>query len=620
MAQENIQVEFQPEADTASFDVKRRILTLPQYKGMTTHEVALFIAHEVSHASNTNWVRYSAIIEKVIKTYNLTEESACEVCNIVEDIRIEKLSKRRFPGVKRDFFFGYRDLYSRFAEGKAPKSASGNANLMGRINYHFKFGYFEGVEFTPEEKNFVDIANDMETLDDVEDVVMMLVDYHKQNNMITPSGKPKKGTGDGEGEIVSDGVDAGFVKWGKMPTPEEGDKGDKIAPTKSSKTDKSDSDSNNKGTPNTNNQFFMTGAGGGLYDHTKGSKNMYVDMPIINNLDKMMIPFGRIKLAKNTDASGMETFLTSIRPAITLMASIFNRKKRATDHRKSSIGKTGAINPNSLVNYKFTEDIFKTFTQVHTGKKHGVVMYIDWSGSMDHCLFGTVKQLIVLTEFCKRIGVPYEVLAFSNAEHSPQIPIVTNPNGAMVRPVTLLNFLSSSAPANKHKELLNSLWAHGRRCATYSSEELPYRLGGTPLNEAAFHAFNYLPQFKRERKLDIVNMVFLTDGGAENTITNRQGTNSQNAILRHKFATFTAKQHHGTDALMQCIRDVYGVNALCFYIDSTTTPINKSKDSQGYTAHYKVSQESISSANYAKDLLNNKSGRAMLDEIATYFS
>lgn len=626
MSQENIRVEFQPDAETASFNVKDRILILPQYTNMTENEMALFVAHEVSHALNTNWKRYSDVISKVKKDFNLTMESAAMLANIVEDVRIEKHIKRRYPGTKKDFYLGYKDLKERLFKKKEDK-VTAKSGFIGRFNHHFKFGFFEPLAFSPEEQALVDDANNMETMDDLESVCVSIAKYYKENNMMSQS---KSGSGENtiDGE---EGTECGFVKWGaegeNPGNPKSGgksgkDAGKSAAGKKPASKSSGKDDNKDPGSPNQNNPDFATGFGGGVYDHSKGEPNLYIDSPIISNFKNMVVPVSKVKKAAALETSSLQKFITSINPAINLMASIFNRKKRATNYQKTQTSKTGNVDLKKMVNYKFQEDVFRTTNVTPTGKKHGMVIYIDWSGSMSGNIKGTVSQLVMLCQFCRRINIPFEVFAFSNAESSPATPRVSNAGGAYVNPVTLINFVSSKLPAAKYNESIANLWTHGVKLSGGygSSGSVPYGLGGTPLNEAAFHAFNYIPAFKKENSLDIVNLVFLTDGGAENTIMNQGRSYSRNVILRHRYATFKAEQDHGTDAIMRCIRDTYGCNALCFYIESMrSASLRRNKDAQGYTAHYSIDSTVMNSHKLGQELLTNKDSRSLLDEITTYF-
>ena len=56
--------------------------------------------------------------------------------------------------------------------------------------------------------------------------------------------------------------------------------------------------------------------------------------------------------------------------------------------------KTGIINTLKLHSYKFNDDIFKEFSITFDGKNHGMMMFIDWSGSMNDKLQATIHQLI----------------------------------------------------------------------------------------------------------------------------------------------------------------------------------------------------------------------------------
>ena len=43
---------------------------------------------------------------------------------------------------------------------------------------------------------------------------------------------------------------------------------------------------------------------------------------------------------------------------------------------------SGVVDPLKLHSYKYNDDIFKRLTVTPDGKNHGLMMFIDWSGSM----------------------------------------------------------------------------------------------------------------------------------------------------------------------------------------------------------------------------------------------
>ena len=95
------------------------------------------------------------------------------------------------------------------------------------------------------------------------------------------------------------------------------------------------------------------------------------------------------------------------------MAQQFEMKKSADAYARQQIHKTGVLNTNVLHNYKLTDDLFVRQSVVPDGKNHGLPMLIDWSGSMSDNIVATVKQLLVLVSFCRKVGIPFDVYTFT---------------------------------------------------------------------------------------------------------------------------------------------------------------------------------------------------------------
>ena len=127
LAEENIQIRHSANAKTASFDVKQRILTLPVFKDMTETLYDLLTGHEVGHSLYTpcdGW-ETAITVDKVNKN----------ILNIVEDPRIERKIKNRFPGLRKSFIDGYRELMDRGFFGTDLDFSK--MNILDRINMHF---------------------------------------------------------------------------------------------------------------------------------------------------------------------------------------------------------------------------------------------------------------------------------------------------------------------------------------------------------------------------------------------------------------------------------------------------------------------------------------------------
>jgi hypothetical protein len=89
-------------------------------------------------------------------------------------------------------------------------------------------------------------------------------------------------------------------------------------------------------------------------------------------------------------------------------------KKSATAYKRASTDKTGVIDPLKLKDYKFSDDIFKRLTILPNAKNHGMMMLLDWSGSMCDVIKQTIDQLLNLVWFCQKINIPYEVYLFTS--------------------------------------------------------------------------------------------------------------------------------------------------------------------------------------------------------------
>ena len=102
LATEDITVRHSHTAKTASFDVEQRVLTLPNWITKYSDILDMMTGHEVGHAIWTlkeDW-------ERALKELKLHQG----ITNVVEDARIEKKIKRKYPGLVKSFVTGYRNL------------------------------------------------------------------------------------------------------------------------------------------------------------------------------------------------------------------------------------------------------------------------------------------------------------------------------------------------------------------------------------------------------------------------------------------------------------------------------------------------------------------------------
>src|SRR5210317_50248 len=170
LATENITVVHE-NAQTASFNVKDRVLTLPLWEDLTGDNYDHFIGHEVGHALYTpedGW--HDAVCERG-RAYK-------SFLNVIEDARIERMIQNKYPGLRRNFIKSYRKL---FADGffGANLDEINEFDLIDRINTYFKLGETSGVRIEKDELPWIDEIRDCVTWEQVVDIADRLFAQEK---------------------------------------------------------------------------------------------------------------------------------------------------------------------------------------------------------------------------------------------------------------------------------------------------------------------------------------------------------------------------------------------------------------------------------------------------------
>ena len=275
--------------------------------------------------------------------------------------------------------------------------------------------------------------------------------------------------------------------------------------------------------------------------------------------------------------------------AVSYLVKEFELRKKAAELRRVIVSDTGVLDTNKLHTYKFNDDIFRKTGSVAAGKNHGVVIFVDWSGSMCDNLSGTIEQLITLTTFCRKVNVPYEVYAFSTEyfKHGindwPKIVNIKEKTIDVSDRFSLLNLLSSKMRNQEYRKMANDLLNYGEVINNYYRRSYIREymgLGGTPLNATILAASGIVNRFRKAYKAEIVDVVFLTDGDDANTIYTKSSENLYNtarigpsdsrrvSFLQDKETNkkYRIENQGITPVLLQILKDRTGCNLIGFFI------------------------------------------------------
>jgi hypothetical protein len=453
LASENITVSHQ-NVKTAYFDLKNRTMILPVWKDMDGDLYDLLTGHEVGHALNTperGW--HDAVKEGDNKKFK-------DFLNVVEDARIEKLVKRKFPGLSKSFARAYASLYERDFFGIKKVRDLNKLNLIDRINLRFKMGTHVIVSFNDYERDIVREIEAAETWDQVYDIARRVYDYTKQNeqdkiqnlqdlqeqmrqenpedsgdfddiddNSDFEDDIDGNGNDDSDLDEESDGTDAEDSQDQTESEDEDDASSDQYSPGEGTEEEQEDDDEPQSVTDrnfrrreqelvNETGKIFMYELPDVVLENI-----ILPNTEVVNDLEK----FFREQVADPTRTYGthgisydtvvqkcVRKFNTNNKKVIMHILKEFEMRKKAIEYARTQTARTGELNMNVLHKYRFSNDLFRKITVVPKGKNHGFVMFVDMSGSMGDILRNTIEQMLVLASFCKLAKVPFEVYGFSD--------------------------------------------------------------------------------------------------------------------------------------------------------------------------------------------------------------
>ena len=497
----------------------------------------LLVGHEVGHALYTpdeDWTANTKVPPQFV--------------NVVEDARIEKLMKRRYAGLAKTFFNGYKELADQdfFQLGNEEVD---EMNLADRANLFFKIGNFVDILIEPgEETEIINLIDTAESFADVLIAAEELYKYCKQKQQE-------------ETKISLDNLESQQSGANNQPASDFTDQqqGDNDQP----QSDGSEGSASNESTPemgkttpemgNEKNEEPEVKTMESLEEALKellnnsGPENVYLELPKLD-LKKVIVSNDQIhsgcKETWNTFIKEHEykyedifdevdkqfvEFKRSAQKEVNYLVKEFECRKAADSYARATTARTGVLDCSKLHTYKYNEDLFKKVTTLANGKNHGLVFVLDWSGSMGEVMLDTVKQLFNLVWFCKKVAIPFEVYAFTT-----DYPYISRKdNKISYRELayqkkdgliqvgewfSMMNLLTSQVSGKTLEQQMNNIfrlaYSFGRNCYCLYPTPVGLSLSSTPLNEALISLHQILPKFQKENKLQKVQCVILTDGEA----------------------------------------------------------------------------------------------------------
>ena len=517
LATENLIVEHRKTA-TASFDVDRRLLTLPMWDKASGVVYDMLVGHEVGHALFTP-----------NKDWRDAVDCPKDFVNVIEDARIEKLMKRKFPGLRKSFNGGYKELNNLDFFEIVDQNLD-NFSLIDRINLHFKIGASAFIPFGASEIVFVERTEKAETFAEVLQIAFDV--YQFSNQTETPMTHEEMlevaHQRENENSKEEENTQVSEDQFENSSVPQQDN---------DYKEDYYDEEEDSSGEETSQTQRSFDNSAENLSSR-HGRSPVYVEIPEAINLNSHIVDWTTLHnwIDKNVGAEEnyeyvdgeYYKFRKQSQKEVNYLVKEFECRKSADAYARAGQSKTGVLDTSKLHTYKYNEDLFKKVTVIPDGKNHGLLFLLDWSGSMSDEILATVKQVLNLTAFCKKVQIPFEVYAFTNewvfAQRSMENDnsyhsmtygnIQKNTVYINDEHFHLMNFVSSRSNSRQYERMCKNLFREAHYYKEYSgySTTLGVGLSGTPLNEAIVMLNYIIPEFKSNNDLQKVNVCVLSDG------------------------------------------------------------------------------------------------------------
>ena len=624
LAKENIRVR-QGNYKTAFFDVKKRVLGLPTWNLDSKDVSDLLVGHEVGHA---HWTPEDGIAQYHNR---FGQEAPFDIANIVEDIRIERKILSLFPGLVSSFTKGYSYLLENdFFKLKGRDH--NKLNFLDRLNLKGKLRRLIDVEFDEWETEIYNRCLKAETYEEVLDICGEIIDNlpkeKPQPQQEDPEQQSNLGQDSDEDEGDDDSMDSG------QNAPEQHI--DEADPNSDPESQEGEEDAGGSEETSESSAEADEDAGGGdeeesvTSDGEEGSREIdysdaisetqraldeelentqedlsgeiYVDAPSREQINDCISTIDEVRKGRREKLSVYNKLMTDSqedhywtsfkkdsKKNVALLVREFERKKSAYEYSRAQSSTTGMIDPNKLHTYKYDDQIFKSVTRLATSKDHGMVFFIDWSGSMNRVLHDVIQQTLQLAFFCKSVGIPFSVYGFTTGKGAFSAPRkeIKNQVGDVIdiRSASIFELLNSNLGKREFEDACKELFIGSRGYTNAFNSDLE-SMGGTPLFDTIICAAEIVNRFRAQHKVQKLHTMFLTDGESstldyvsdqDNASFEKPSTKEEEWGTRKQYIrwgntligpnAFRARERNSTyRQLILNFKKLTGSSAICFFL------------------------------------------------------
>lgn len=622
LATENITVTHSNSLATAYFDVKNRVLGLPVWKDQGKVVYDMLVGHEVSHALYTPQKEFSEFLEAEGRSH-------FDILNIVEDIRIERLIKLKYAGMPRIFNGAYKKLVeSDFfkVEGKD----FNELNFIDRLNLHAKIGPYANIPLSEEERALYNRCMKAESFEDVVDLYHEIKAFTEEEAKQKAEDKESE---DEESEDEESAEDQNSEEGDETTDDEESkdsaessnsaDDGEESFANDTDDTEEdSDADTSEGVESDTDSvEESLTsasdeGAGGDSSssagedlepthksetqeafkkaindDAADNGSKVIALMPTKKNIEQHIIPYNTVlkrrpslrsalanyyDLSEDIDSevaninSKLIDFKKKTNKKVAVLVREFERRKASYQYSRAQESRRGSLDVNNLHKYKYDDQIFQTTTRLADAKSHGMIFFVDYSGSMNSVLRDVLEHTLNLVQFCKRVGIPFEVYGFTSDYReicdldNNQSNLEFDMSGTMI--FELFSSRMSKADYDKaFVQVSQQILLSTRSFSQHACSQYEW-LGGTPLDATLLAAQHIVNKFNKRYSVQKTNVIILSDGESHRCEPKGVSYRTRSYLTNINGKQYEIPKRSMTADLTRILSETTGANLIGFFL------------------------------------------------------
>lgn len=647
LATENITVTHSKSLRTAYFDVKNRVLGLPVWKDKGKVVYDMLVGHEVSHALYTDHAEFEKFIEE-------EGRGNFDILNIIEDIRIERLIKMKYAGMPRIFNGAYKQLVEADFFGAANKDITA-MSFLDRLNLRAKVGPYIDVPLNPIEEDIFDRCLQAETFDDVVKL------YHEVKKFMNDQKKEEQPQDDDEQSTVEE-QSKGDSDETSEDTPMEESSDDSSADnieddgeesftqavtdaleddgsteeTESAASDSTEpnsampsasvgaskkSDSNGKDIDLTNESETMKSFDENALEEQEGDLDSYDRdrapaiclWPTKTTIEKHIIPYKSVLSQRDLASSDLDAydpnylelaaarsilFKKNLNKKVGVLVREFERRKASYQYSRAQESRRGSLDVNNLYKYKYDDQIFQTTMKLADAKSHGLIFFIDYSGSMSRVLRDVLEHTLNLVHFCKKVGIPFEVYSFTSNYSLNDSDVEQSDYEFDMKDLVLATLFSSDMSKAEYKIAFDQVvdqisFSSDTSFSQWKTSPFEH-LGGTPLDATLMAAHHVVKKFNEKHGVQKTNVIFLTDGESHRCSPNATSCRAPSYITVVGGKQHIIPRHNSTTSVLtKMLGDITGATTIGWYLPS---------DKATGTRHLRSMAFSSAKENYWSDI------------------